>query len=130
MKKTIKASAEEWANEKIMSDIELARAEARKRDAEIKKMDAEINKWIQETIRDKLEYEEQKRKSDREHAQKMAEFAALVERQRAESAKMAAERAQIERVTAWHPLTAIGVSVGATAALIGATAAVVRLFIV
>jgi len=42
--------------------------------------------------------------------------------------KIRAESLKTQRETAWHPALAIGTAMGATAAIIGATAAIVKIF--
>gem|GEM_PF-3545596 len=103
MEQTHDVSAEIIAAAKIYAETELFKAEARKRDAEIKKLDAEITKMIEES-------KERMRDADLKH-----------ERHRVEMAKMASERAKIDRETAWYPLVA-------GAAFMGAAIAIVKFF--
>jgi len=88
-----------------MSEIQNAKTKA-----EIELMNAEIAKMIQDSIRET-------RQAGIEHQKILAE----IDRTRA-------ERAKIDRERAWYPAVAMATAAGATAALIGATAAVVKFF--
>jgi len=112
---------------KIEAETELFKADARKREAEINQMTAQVNKWIQDSIEDRRksdrEYARITAESEREYARITAEsereYARILERHRAETEKMAAERAKISRETFWYPVIAIAGAMGAGAALMG-----------
>jgi len=64
------------------------------------------------------------RRMDAEIGKLLAETARITDERR----KMDAEIAKLAKETSWHPMTAIAAAVGATATIIGATAAITKLF--
>jgi len=107
MEQTYNASADAIKAAKIEAETELFKAESRKRLAEIDKM---IHDSIEDRKRSEREYERQRVESER-----------AIERQRVESAKIAAETAKLYKESQWYLAIAM-------AAVIGATATIVKMF--
>jgi len=123
------ASADAIKAAKIEAETELFKAESRKRLAEIDKM---IHDSIEDRKKSEREYERQRIESERaieryrvesakEQERYRVESAKEQERYRVESAKIAAETAKLYKESQWYPAIAM-------AAVIGATATIVKMF--
>jgi len=92
--------------------------------------ETEIERLAAETVRLTAEAKYLEAKSRKLAAETTLEMQARIEKMSIENRQIAAETAKIMRETHWHPLVVVASSAGATAALIGATVAAIKLFLI